>query len=282
MPGRSIKMSAVPPVAGRESLVNGSVETEIGMDQIKIGRFIAEMRKKLGFTQRDIAEKLGISDKTVSKWECGKGLPDHTLMLPLCKILQIDVNELLAGEVLPKTDYNAKSEENVQNLLLQTEEVRKQEKKNNVVSLIGEALLAIFLMWIMQMVGSADSNNFLNFIDLPTLLMIMGIVFLVLVTAKSVHPFLQAFRIAFSRKYPAKESETALALMAVKLAYNAAFVAGGICFVIGTVATLGDLGEPERIGVNLAVSILSVFYSFCIMLLLLPVRNRLELLQKSG
>ncbi|MGN1417286.1 MAG: DUF2087 domain-containing protein, partial [Oscillospiraceae bacterium] len=71
------------------------------MDQIKIGKFIAERRKEHGLLQKDIAAKLGISEKTVSKWECGNGLPEVVYMEPLCRILGITVNELLAGEAIP-------------------------------------------------------------------------------------------------------------------------------------------------------------------------------------
>lgn len=71
------------------------------MNQIKIGKFIAECRKKQGYLQKDIAAKLGISEKTVSKWECGNGLPEVIYMEPLCQLLGITVNELLAGEFIP-------------------------------------------------------------------------------------------------------------------------------------------------------------------------------------
>lgn len=71
------------------------------MNQVKIGKFIAESRKKKGFLQKDIAAKLGISEKTVSKWECGNGLPEVVYMEPLCQLLGITVNELLAGESIP-------------------------------------------------------------------------------------------------------------------------------------------------------------------------------------
>lgn len=71
------------------------------MNQIKIGKFIAERRKKRGFLQKDVASRLGVSEKTVSKWECGNGLPEAVFMEPLCKILGITVNELLAGESIP-------------------------------------------------------------------------------------------------------------------------------------------------------------------------------------
>ena len=80
------------------------------MDQQKIGRFIAEMRKKQGYTQKEIAEQLGISDKAVSKWETGRSMPDNSIMLPLCELLNINVNELLSGESLSVTEYNRKAE----------------------------------------------------------------------------------------------------------------------------------------------------------------------------
>lgn len=74
------------------------------MNQIKIGKYIAERRKKKGLLQKDIAARLGISEKTVSKWECGNGLPEVVYMEPLCQLLGITVNELLAGESITIID----------------------------------------------------------------------------------------------------------------------------------------------------------------------------------
>lgn len=96
------------------------------MDQIKIGRFIAETRKSKNLTQKQLAEKLSISDKTVSKWECGKGLPDVTIMLDLCEELQITVNDLLTGEIVSKIDYQKKAEENMMNLMKENQENKKR------------------------------------------------------------------------------------------------------------------------------------------------------------
>ena len=75
------------------------------MDQIKIGKFIAEERKRKNYTQKVLAEILGISDKTISKWERGNGFPEISLLLPLCNELEITVNELLSGERLQEVDY---------------------------------------------------------------------------------------------------------------------------------------------------------------------------------
>ena len=87
------------------------------MDQAKIGAFIAQARKEKSYTQRQLADILGISDKTVSKWETGNGLPEVSLMMPLCDALGITVNELLSGERLSEQTYQAKAEENMVRLM---------------------------------------------------------------------------------------------------------------------------------------------------------------------
>lgn len=78
------------------------------MDQIKIGKFIAECRKKRGLTQMQLAEKLNITDRAISKWETAKAMPDSSIMLELCDVLGITVNDLLNGEVIAMDNYNEK------------------------------------------------------------------------------------------------------------------------------------------------------------------------------
>lgn len=96
------------------------------MDQIKIGKFIAEERKAKEYTQRELADKLSISDKTISKWERGNGFPEVSLLLPLCNELEITVNELLSGERLQEMDYKKKAEENMVNLVKEAQESKKK------------------------------------------------------------------------------------------------------------------------------------------------------------
>ena len=83
------------------------------MDQIKIGRFISERRKGVGLTQSELAEKLNVTDRAVSKWETGRSMPDSSIMLPLCKLLGISVNDLLSGEVVDMDNYNKELEKNL-------------------------------------------------------------------------------------------------------------------------------------------------------------------------
>lgn len=92
------------------------------MDQAKIGRFIAECRKKEGLTQMQLAQRLNITDRAVSKWETGRSLPDSSIMLELCDILKIGVNDLLCGEVVNTDNYNKEIENNLLEMVRQKEE----------------------------------------------------------------------------------------------------------------------------------------------------------------
>ena len=106
------------------------------MDQIKIGKFIAQRRKQENLTQMQLAERLGITDRAVSKWETGKALPDSSLMLMLCDVLKITVNDLLSGEVVSMDNYQEKS----QQMLL--EMVKEKEEKDKML-LRAELLVGI-------------------------------------------------------------------------------------------------------------------------------------------
>ena len=101
------------------------------MDQIKVGKFISTNRKLKHMTQRELADILGISDKTISKWETGNGLPEVSLMLPLCEALDISVNELLSGEKLSIINYQEKAEDNMLSLLKKNEANRKRLFQTN-------------------------------------------------------------------------------------------------------------------------------------------------------
>ena len=101
------------------------------MNQEKIGKFIATCRKEQNLTQEQLAEKLGITYKAVSKWECGKGLPDASIMMELCKILKITVNDLLSGEKVDKEHYQKKLEQNIIDTIDYTD--KKVSKKNKLI-----------------------------------------------------------------------------------------------------------------------------------------------------
>ena len=122
------------------------------MDQIKTGKFIAEVRKEKGLTQRELADLLFISDKTISKWETGKGLPEVALMLPLCNTLGITVNELLCGERLSPSEYQKHAEENIVNLVKEKE----QSKRNIILEMITVFITIISAVTIILMAAHFD------------------------------------------------------------------------------------------------------------------------------
>lgn len=106
------------------------------MDQSRTGKFITQARRAQNLTQRQLADQLAISDKTVSKWECGKGLPEVSLMLPLCEILQITVNDLLSGEKVAEGEYQKKAEENMMDLIRENAENKERMTLSNICGVI--------------------------------------------------------------------------------------------------------------------------------------------------
>ena len=104
------------------------------MDQVKIGKFIAGRRREMGLTQLQLAEKLHITDRAVSKWETGRSLPDSAIMLELCDVLQITVNDLLCGEVVTMDNYSKELENNLLELVKQKEQADKRLLRMEIVT----------------------------------------------------------------------------------------------------------------------------------------------------
>ncbi len=104
------------------------------MNQERIGKFIAECRKKKKITQQQLAEKLGVSDRTIGNWENGRNMPDLSLFKPLCNELDITLNDLMSGEKVREKEYQEKFEENIVNTIDYS--TRKITKYNQIISLI--------------------------------------------------------------------------------------------------------------------------------------------------
>lgn len=126
------------------------------MDQIKIGSFIAECRKNKGLTQMQLAEKLNITDRAVSKWENGRSMPDSSIMLDLCGELGISVNELLSGERLEMTNYNEKAEQNLLEMKKQKEQSDKTLLRLEIVIGVTTCVFYFTLMAVASLVPMAD------------------------------------------------------------------------------------------------------------------------------
>lgn len=126
------------------------------MDQIKIGKFIAECRKKNNLTQMQLAEKLNITDRAISKWENGKAMPDSSIMLDLCNELKISVNELLSGEMIEMNNYNEKAEQNLLEMKRQKEETDKRLLAMEIVLGLLSSVLLFVLVFVASLVEMAD------------------------------------------------------------------------------------------------------------------------------
>lgn len=130
------------------------------MDQVKIGRFIKTVRKGIHLTQREVAERLSISEKTVSKWETGNGLPEVSLMLPLCELLGISVNELLSGERLDEKKYFEKAEQNIMSLM----EEKAQAKEKIILTTLIAFITVIAAVTLTVVAGAIEMETWIRIV----------------------------------------------------------------------------------------------------------------------
>lgn len=130
------------------------------MDQLKIGKFIAECRKKNGLTQMQLAEKLNITDRAISKWENGKSLPDSSIMLELCEVLGITVNDLLSGEVVTMNDNK-----NSEKLLLEiVKEKEKSDERLLTIEIVIGTISAVLSLALVLVSAYAPMTNWLRIV----------------------------------------------------------------------------------------------------------------------
>lgn len=118
------------------------------MNQEKIGKFIAKLRKENNMTQQELADKLGITDRAISKWENGRGLPDLSLIKPLCDELSVSINELLAGERLNEEEYKEAVEENI---ITTIDYADKKLKKNKRIFTVIVLVIVFLIMCFITM-----------------------------------------------------------------------------------------------------------------------------------
>jgi len=120
------------------------------MDQTRIGKFILELRKESGMTQLELANKIGVTDRAISKWENGRGLPDLSLLKPLCDVFEITINELISGKKIDKNEYQVKVDETILNTIdYSNKKIKRNSKKFKIIiSLILIVVIMIILMFL--------------------------------------------------------------------------------------------------------------------------------------
>ena len=129
------------------------------MDQIKIGKFIAECRKKNNLTQAQLAERLNITDRAISKWENGKSMPDTSIMIELCSELNINVNDLLCGEKISKDAYNKQLEQNIIDMIKQKE---ASDKRLLTMEIVMGVLISIVFFALIFIASFAEIKSWLR------------------------------------------------------------------------------------------------------------------------
>ena len=131
------------------------------MNQIKIGKFIATKRKENDLTQIQLADKLGVTDRAISKWENGKSLPDASIMLDLCQILQITVNDLLSGEVVSMDNYNKEMENKVIEMAKQKQQA---DKRLLAIEIFIGVLLVVVMFTLIAIASFVQMEDWLRIV----------------------------------------------------------------------------------------------------------------------
>ena len=231
------------------------------MDQEKIGAFISTLRKEQGMTQQQLADAIGVSNKTISKWECGKGMPELALIVPLCHILQISINEFLSGEHLLENGYTEKAEVNMMNLLQETENSKKKSRSSLLAFGI-TVIIFLFVVLYSVITNMGISMNML-FVDMPTLLSMFLVTALFLLGTNLGLPFFDSFRIIFGK--------TKITFLGM------GFLESCISFM-----AIQPMGEGTLLFTGLSISISialnGILYGLIGFLLLLPIQVRLEIM----
>ncbi|MCI8378121.1 MAG: helix-turn-helix transcriptional regulator [Lachnospiraceae bacterium] len=249
------------------------------MEQEKIGEFIAAQRKEKGMTQKQLGDALKISDKTVSKWECGKGLPDISIIMPLCELLNISVNELLSGEHLTEDSYPEKAEENMMQLIQETEN-QKRDSTRRYYFRTAAWILGNLLILLALIMTSASQKNFPIFFyfDFTVLGTTLCNMFLTLFFSGYTKAFRKAFSFLCNRPESQKELKDAIA--AVSLAVKSLIIGGTFwtiffaIYLLWLSDTFAD--DSYMFMANLAITLLPILYGFFGTMILLPIKARLE------
>lgn len=247
------------------------------LDQKKTGMFINEVRKEKGLTQKQLAEEIGVSDKAVSKWENGRGMPDTSLIPELCRVLDININELLSGERLSKDAYNGKAENNMVELIKDNEKTKRENIGSAIGTITGAVLLCLFIYGIT--IISGGMAQIIWFLDVPSLVAVIGIQSIVLGASGQFINYFRSFRLVFA---PKSYNPEELQLLAEKSEYAVGFcikvilLAGVISSLIGFVMVAGTIGDLSLVGPSLAVTVLTMFYSVLISIFMYVIKGRLH------
>lgn len=198
-----------------------------------IGKFIQEIRKEKGLTQKELAELIGVSDKTISKWENGNSSPDTSMLMSLSEALEITVNELLSAEKISPENYSMKAEETIMTLMKENEAGKRRHLISQIIG-----LLLIILAFVLIFAISAGTETIALFLDSASFV------------------FLLIISVGVVLLSGARDRESVLMLLS-KTVIPIGIVIAIVSFII-FMALINDLSV---IGPNLCVIMLSILYS---------------------
>ena len=245
------------------------------MNQELTGKFIAQLRKEKNLTQKELADKLGISDKTVSKWETGNGMPDVSLLQPLCEELSVNLNELLSGERLSEESYNGKAEENMMDLAKDAQEGRNNKRRAGIIGVVcGILVLLLFVEFTIIFAGGIGGLYY--YLDWPTLIMIVGILIGIELIAGRCGRVFAALIASIRNTVLLDDDSRKLYLQDLKFAIRSTIIASFFTALIGFINFLHTMSEPATIGANIGIITVSFFYGLVIAALIFALRERLK------
>lgn len=234
------------------------------MDQIKIGDFIAQKRKEQELTQLQFAELVGVSNKTVSKWETGLRMPDVAILQNVCDVLKITVNELLAGEEFSEyseKEYMKKAEDNVIGLMQEVNEI-KETKWSGLLGILCSIPIMVCAM-ILTMVHVVGEGNIVYFLNIPTIFY-MAVLFLFILGVTGAFPkYIAGYKCLFNiRKY--NENEMNKIICTLEYVRKLIWVIGLFIVMANVMAISLNYTHLEVIGPFLASAVAAPFYTIII------------------
>ena len=234
------------------------------MNQIKIGEFIAQKRKEQELTQMQFAELIGVSNKTVSKWETGLRMPDVAILQNVCDVLKITVNELLAGEDLSEyseKEYMKKAEDNVIVLMQEVSDV-KESKWSGLLGILCSIPIMIGAM-VLTLVHVVGATNIVYFFNVPTIFYMVGLFLFILGVTGAFPKYIAGYKCLFNiRKY--NENEMNKIVCTLEYVRKLTWTIGFSIFMINVMAISINYTHLEVIGPFLAGVVVSPFYTIIV------------------
>ncbi len=240
------------------------------MDQVKSGSFISELRREKDLTQSELADIIGVSAKTVSKWETGRGMPEISTLPVLCETLGISVNELLSGERVSAESYTERAEENMVTLL---KESSTYDNRKSVIAVAAPVIAVIALT--LMIISSWSWGNYMWFVDIPSILFIFAITTVFLIAAGSYGDLWRSFGYAAGFGVPDRQ-RLLRAVNAVKLAGGTLLSSSALLAGISAVNALMLSPDEEILLLAGAMVPVELLYGIVGWLMSLPIRARLE------